>query len=119
MKFWELVPRDSCPELLPIRGMNFHMHQSDIILFDTSSILEINIHRFHMSDSQENRYTQAEVDAIVAALEQDLAQAQTEIRQLREQVSALWAEHLRRSLDSAISSSKTYHRSVLTNRCVP
>jgi len=99
--------------------MNFHMHQSDIILFDTSSILEINIHRFHMSDSQENRYTQAEVDAIVAALEQDLAQAQTEIRQLREQVSALWAEHLRRSLDSAISSSKTYHRSVLTNRCVP
>lgn len=68
-----------------------------------------------MSDSQENRYTQAEVDAIVAAL----AQAQTEIRQLRDQVSAHWAEHLRRSLDSAISFSKTYHRSVLTNRCIP
>ena len=69
-----------------------------------------------MSDSQENRYTQAEVDAIVATA---LAQSQTEIRQLREQVSALWAEHLRRSLDSAISFNKTYHRSVLINRCIP
>ena len=92
------------------------MHQSDINFFDSSIFLEINIRRFQMSDSQEKIYTQAEVDAIVA---QALAQAQTEIRQLREQVSALWAEHLRRSLDSAISSSKTYHRSVLTNRCVP
>ena len=92
------------------------MHQSDINFFDSSIFLEINIRRFQMSDSQEKIYTQAEVDAIVA---QALAQVQTEIRQLREQVSALWAEHLRRSLDSAISSSKTYHRSVLTNRCVP
>lgn len=72
-----------------------------------------------MSDSPEKMYTQAEADAVIAAA---LAQAQRErdeIHELRERGRALWAELLRRSLDSAISSSKTYHRSVLTNRCIP